>query len=233
LHSGVLGTVRHVLAVATGRTLRPKARDHFFRGNAVIHVPGFAGTAGTHGKQEERRSACMIKQAIAGITTPEAREATIMTVWPSVAAMSLLGLPLGTMLGRLYAINAGFYIFTVGNVMCLLAIPLALVLYFKRIGPFVGVRYRVTNRRIVVQRGLSGKDERSIPLDQFDTIDVVVHPGQAWYHAGDLIFRMGKVEKFKLEGVSRPEAFRNVCMKAQQGFVGVQNALRRSKPAMA
>lgn len=175
----------------------------------------------------------MIKQAIAGITTPEAREATIMTVWPSVAAMSFLFLPLGTILGRLYAIKAGFYVFTVGNLICLLSIPIALVLYFKRIGPFVGTRYRVTNRRVVVQRGLSGKDERSIGLDQFDNIEVVVRPGQEWYHAGDLVFRLGNVEKFLLEGVSRPEAFRNVCMKARHGYVGVQKALGRSSAAMA
>ena len=88
------------------------------------------------------------------------------------------------MLGRLYSIKAGFYIFTVGNLLCLLTIPLALVLYFKRIGPFVGLRYRLTNRRIVVERGLSAKEEKSLALDHFDEIDIVVRPGQEWYHAG-------------------------------------------------
>ena len=66
-----------------------------------------------------------MKQAIAGVTTPDQKEATVMTVWPSVAAMSLAGLPLGQMLGQLYSINVGFYIFTVGNLFCLLMIPIA------------------------------------------------------------------------------------------------------------
>ncbi len=168
-----------------------------------------------------------MKQAIAGVTTPDVREATVMTVWPSVAAMSLAGIPLGLVLGRLYSITAGFYIFTVGNFLCLLSIPIALVLYFKRIGPFVATRYRVTNRRIVVERGMSSKEERSLALDQFDSIEVVIRPGQEWYHAGDLVFRQGNIEKFQLEGVSRPEGFRQVCLKAHYGFVGVQAALKR------
>jgi hypothetical protein len=155
------------------------------------------------------------------------KEKAVMTVWPSVAAMSLFGVPFGLILGRLYSIRAGFYVVTVGNLICLLTIPLALVLYFKRIGPFVGRRYRLTNRRIVVERGLSAvKEEKAIGLDQFDQIAVVVRPGQEWYHAGDLVFRQGNIERFMLEGVSRPEGFRQVCLKARQGYVGVQEALK-------
>jgi len=167
-----------------------------------------------------------MRQAIAGVTVPGEREVTVMTVWPSVASMSLGGLPVGEMLGRLYAIPAGVYVFTVGNLMCLLTIPLAMVLYFKRIGPFVGQRYRLTNRRIVVERGLSGTVEKSIGLDQFDAIDLVVRPGQAWYDAGDLVFRQGNVEKFLLAGVSRPHAFRQTCLKAHAGYVGVKLAMK-------
>ncbi|MCP4192960.1 MAG: PH domain-containing protein [Planctomycetaceae bacterium] len=167
-----------------------------------------------------------MKQAIAGLTPPTIKEATVMTVWPSVAAMSLGPFPIGAWLGNLYAIKFGFYVFTVGNLVCLLTIPLALILYFKRIGPFVGTRYRLTNQRILVERGLGGKEEKALSLDQFDAIDLVVRPGQEWYDAGDLVFRQGKVEKFMLEGVSRPEAFRNVCLKAHMGYVGVQQALQ-------
>jgi hypothetical protein len=168
-----------------------------------------------------------MKQAIAGVTVPTVKEATIMTVWPSVAAMSLAGIPFGLLLGKAYSSKTGFYIFTLGNLACLLSIPLALVLYFKRIGPFVGIRYRLTNRRVVVERGLTAKEDRAIALDQFDAIDIRVRPGQAWYHAGDLIFRQGNVERFLLEGVARPEGFRQACLKAHQAFVGVKQAVER------
>ena len=166
-----------------------------------------------------------MSQAIAGVAPVEGVETTVMTVWPSVAGMRLLGFPVGKSLGRLLNMKAGFYVFTVGNLVALLAIPLGLVLFFKRIGPFVAMRYRVTNKRIVVERGLTHQEEKAIEFDRFDTIDVEVDAGDEWYKAGDLVFKQGDVERFRLEGVSRPEAFRQVCWKSHQAYVGVQQAL--------
>jgi hypothetical protein len=164
-----------------------------------------------------------MKQAIAGVAPADEVEVTI--TWPSVAAMKLAGLPVGKMLGKLFAIRTGVYIFSVGNLFCLLSIPVALILYFKRIGPVVAVRYRLTNLRIVVERGLSAREERAIGLDRFDAIEIEVHPGDAWYDAGDLVFKRGDVEVFRLEGVSRPEAFRRICWKSHQAYCGVHAAL--------
>lgn len=163
--------------------------------------------------------------AIAGVAPVDGIETTVMTVWPSVAGMRLLGIPVGKILGQFLNIKAGFYIFTVGNLVALFSIPIGLALYMKRVGPFVATRYRVTNKRIVVDRGLSAKEEKAIELDRFDAIDVEVSSGDEWYKAGDLVFRNGEVERFRLEGVSRPEAFREVCWKSHRAYVGVKEAL--------
>lgn len=163
--------------------------------------------------------------AIAGVAPVESVETTVMTVWPSVSGMRLMGLPVGKIMGRLLNIKVGFYIFTVGNLLALFAIPVGLALYFKRVGPFVATRYRVTNKRIVVERGLSAVEERSISFDRFDTIRVEVDPGDEWFQAGDLVFLQGEVERFRLEGISRPESFRQVCWKSRQAYVGIQEAL--------
>ena len=146
-----------------------------------------------------------------------------MTVWPSNAKFAL-----GRMLGSLYAIRfPNVYFFRLGNLIALLSIPIALVLFFMRIAPGVGTRYRVTNRRVLVEKGLRAAVEKSVDLDRFDAIDVVVRPGQEWYYAGDLVFRQGNIETFRLEGVSRPESFREVCLKAHMAYVGVKKAMRR------
>ena len=76
-----------------------------------------------------------------------------------------------------------------GTLLALLSIPHALFLYFCRIAPSIGIRYLVSNRRIVVQRGLQATEARSIALNAFDEIQIDVRPGQAWYQAGDLVFR--------------------------------------------
>ncbi|MCA9217566.1 MAG: PH domain-containing protein [Planctomycetales bacterium] len=166
-----------------------------------------------------------MKQAIAGVTPATEKEVTCMTVWPSVAGMSLGPIPVGRILGQLYSIPAGIYPLTIGNLLCLATIPIAILLYARRIGPFVATRYRVTNKRIVVERGITGKEERSIDLNKFDSVGIRVLPGQEWFDAGDLVFTQGNVEKFILEGVSRPEAFRRVCLKAHQAYSGVQEAM--------
>lgn len=175
-----------------------------------------------------------MKQAIAGVSPSAEKETAIMTVWPSIAVYSD-----GRMLGRLYSIKAGIWVITVGNLLALASIPHALFLYFYRL--MTGKCYRLTNRRIV-ELGTKFKFQVSFPafigvtiggevksteLDRFDTIEVVRRPGQEWFDAGDLIFRMGKVETFRLDGVSRPEAFRQTCLKAHMAYVGVKQALKQ------
>src|SRR4029453_19634632 len=90
-------------------------------------------------------------QPIAGVVPPELKETTVMAVWPAVARYSL-----GRTLGTLFAITwPDIYIFRLGNLIALASIPVALVLFFMRVAPFIGIRYRLTNRRIIVERGLT------------------------------------------------------------------------------
>ena len=170
-----------------------------------------------------------MKQAIAGVTPADSKEVTVMTTWPSVAGMGLgpLPIPIGRFLGKLFNIQAGAYIFTVGNLFALLLAPLGAALYFQRIGPFVAKRYRLTNRRVLVETGLSAKEDKWIELDKFDSIDIEVLEGYEWFDAGDLVFKTGEVEKFRLEAVPRPNAFCTVCQKANQGYLGVKKALQQ------
>jgi hypothetical protein len=161
-----------------------------------------------------------MKQAIPGVSPSSVGEATSMIVWPSVAATSI-----GRAFGRMFAIRAGVSFLTVGNLFALLSIPVMLPLYFLRKFPLWVQRYRLTNRRVIIERGISGHIDQYVDLDRFDAIDVVVLPGQAWYPAGDLIFRRGTVETFRLRGIMRPETFRQACMKAHQAYVGVRRAL--------
>ena len=163
-----------------------------------------------------------MKQAIAGVTPASVGEVTVMTVWPSVAKF-----PVGKILGQCYSISAGIYPLTIGNLAALASIPIALGLYFLRIAPVYGQRYRLTNRRIVVLRGIKGVEVKSVDLDRFDSIELDAQPGMAWYDAADLVFKQGKVETFRLEGVSRPAAFRVACMKSHAAFVGVKKSLER------
>ncbi|MDX1961732.1 MAG: PH domain-containing protein [Pirellulales bacterium] len=174
---------------------------------------------------------------IAGVSPPELKETTIMTVWPSIAATGI-----GRFLGQLYAIDLGVSVFTVGNLIALLSIPIVLPLILGKFAvdflagvPILGLpflplkgsvqRYILTNRRVLIAEGLIPQPTQYVDLDRFDSIEVVVQPGQAWYPAGDLIFRKGNTETFRLAGVRRPETFRQTIMKARNGYVGVKKIM--------
>jgi len=165
-------------------------------------------------------------QPVSGVVPPEVAEATVMTVWPSVGSTGP-----GRLLGRLYRIRQGFGPITVGRLALLATIPLGLLLYLSLRMPWAIRRYRLTNRRVTVERGINPRVEQFVDLDRFDAVDVVVQPGQEWFAAGDLVFRRGPVETLRLPGVSRPESFRRVCLETRQAYVSVKAA--RSEPVGA
>ncbi len=175
-----------------------------------------------------------MSQAIAGVYPDTESEVTVMTVWPSIAATSF-----GRWWGRRFENELGITLLgvpiTVGRLMALVSIPFVLPLFFHMLIPrlpFVlfGVsnsgcrRYRLTNRRIVVEQGFGGGEQQSVSLDRFDSVEVEVLSGQGWFPAGDLVFRNGQIETFRLSGVPNPQPFAATCLKAHAGFVGVQQA---------
>ncbi len=175
-----------------------------------------------------------MSDAIAGVSPVNEKEVTIMTVWPSIAATAY-----GRWWGRRFANTVGLTLFglpiTLGRLMALVSIPFILPVYFHMLIPklpfvFWGIhneacrRYRLTNRRVIVEQAFGGGEQQSVSLDRYDSIEIQVLPGQEWYPAGDLIFRNGQVETFRLSGVPHPQPFRHTCLKARDGFVGVQKA---------
>ena len=150
---------------------------------------------------------------------PAELEATLMIVWPTIGATSV-----GRWVGRLAGVRLGAGgVFTLGNLLAVLTLPVSLAVFAWQLLPFVARRYRITDRRIVIQKGLS--DGPSVGLDEFDAVDVDVLPGQAWLRAGEVIFRRDRREVFRLSGVSRPEIFRHVCLEARTAMTSVHQVL--------
>lgn len=173
-------------------------------------------------------------QAIAGVAPATETEVTIMTVWPSLGATGY-----GRLWGRCFGNKLGVTLFgvpiTLGRLLALASIPFVLPVYFHMLIPRLPFivfgfsnsacrRYRLTNRRVIVEHGFGDGEQQSVSLDRFDSIEVEVLPGQEWYPAGDLVFRSGQTETLRLTGVPHPEPFRQTCLKAHTGFVGVQKA---------
>jgi hypothetical protein len=147
-------------------------------------------------------------------------EMTIMTVWPTIGAYRV-----GRWVGRLSGLKLGWSFFTLGKLLALATIPVSLAVFAWQLLPGFCRRYCLSNRRIIVQKGLGAVEDRAIGLDQFDTIEVDVRPGQDWLHAGDLVFRQAGNEVFRLAGVSRPEVFRQVCLSARTAWLSFRDVI--------
>jgi len=173
-------------------------------------------------------------QASTEETSATEKEVTAMIVWPSIAATAY-----GRWWGRRYENRWGITLlgipFSLGRLLALVSIPFVLPLYFHMLIPKLPFivfgfsnpacrRYRLTNRRVLIEQALGGGVQQSVSFTRFDSIEVEVLPGQSWYPAADLIFRNGQTETFRLVGVPHPEPFRQTCMKARASFLGVQQA---------
>jgi hypothetical protein len=168
-------------------------------------------------------------QPIAGVAPPELSEVTCKVVWPTIAATRA-----GRLVGQLAAVRLGWgEFFTLGKLLAVAAIPLSLAVFAWQLMPYICRRYTLTNRRIVIRKGLTAADGRWISLDEFDAIDVEVLPGQAWLHAGDLVFRHGELAVLRLAGVPRPETFRRVCLAARMALVSVRAVVRQQTAGAA
>ena len=112
------------------------------------------------------------KQAVTGLIPPQVGEAVIRIVWPSVAAI-----PPVARLGRTL-------------MRTIILAPLAWLLlapfYFKKVLPFIGRRYTLTNRRLMIQRGISSKVVQEVPLAEIDDVRVRTDDNTEFYRAATM-----------------------------------------------
>ncbi|MBN2578374.1 MAG: PH domain-containing protein [Pirellulales bacterium] len=161
-----------------------------------------------------------------GFVSPDLRESTVMTVWPSIGTFVT-----GRLVGRFCEDRLGWGFFTLGKLGAIVSIPWSLVLYFWLRMPYVCRRYVLTNRRVIVRHGLRPVDRKWIDLDEFQTVSVEVLPGQEWLHAGEVVFRSGQRELLRLSGVLRPEVFAQVCRSTRQAQLSVRQVLQEQMAA--
>jgi hypothetical protein len=154
-------------------------------------------------------------------------EVPAMTIWPTIGATRA-----GRWVGRLAALPYGYGLFTLGKLLAAATIPVSLGVFAWQLMPYVCRRYCLTNRRLVIRRGLRGVDERWLGLDEFDAVAIEVLPGQQWLRAGDVVFKRDGIEVLRFSGVARPEVFRQVCLKAREAVLAVRRAVAQ-QPAAA
>jgi hypothetical protein len=146
------------------------------------------------------------RQAVAGLTPPQLGEAVIREKWPAVVAVQPGLAALAQALTRTILL---------APVAWLLLAPVFALKFF----PFLCKRYTLTNRRLMIQRGLKPRPVQEVSLAAIDDVRFDPASYNAFYRCGTLeAVSQGKVV-LTLRGVSGPEAFRHSVLDAVRAWV--------------
>ena len=146
------------------------------------------------------------KMVITGVVPPDVDEARIREAWPSVARS-----PGMASLGR---------VLTRTIVLAPLAWLIMSLGYFGKVLPFAPRRYTLTNRRLMIQRGLKPSPIQEIALSDIDEVRLPPDSVDSFYRSGDLeIVSRGEV-KMRLAGVPEPESFQRAILNATSAWAG-------------
>jgi hypothetical protein len=144
------------------------------------------------------------RQAIAGVMAPQLDEAMIREVWPTLAAYT--------------GGHAAAWLMTTGFGIPL-GLPLLGYLLVRKFLPFVCRRYTLTNRRLMIRRGLKPIPAQQIALSDIDDVRLVPDTLHPFYRAADLeVISKGQVV-LHLPGVPDPESIRQSILNAVKAWV--------------
>jgi PH (Pleckstrin Homology) domain-containing protein len=142
------------------------------------------------------------KQPFTGLTPPQTREAPIRVTWPALTQF-----PAVAALGKRLILS---------YVLAPLGWFLMLPFYFMKVMPVVGIRYTLTNKRVMIQRGWKRTVSQEIALADIDDVHIVEGSRDHFFRSATLEFVSQGQVKLKLVGVGDPEVFRqairNACM---------------------
>jgi hypothetical protein len=146
------------------------------------------------------------RQAVTGVVPPEIGEAMIREVRPTVLAGGAAIPNLARMLQR-------------SIVLAPLGWLLLAPLFAKKLLPFICERYTLTNRRLMIQRGLKPSPVKEVALRDIDDVRVVDSTRDTFYLSATLeVLSAGKVV-LTLPGVPEPEGFRRAIRSAVSAWV--------------
>jgi hypothetical protein len=146
------------------------------------------------------------RQAVAGLMAPQTGEALIREEFPTIVAVA-----------------GGLCRLCERLMKTIVLAPLAWLLlapvFLLRIAPFVCKRYTLTNRRLIIRRGITARPGPEVPLAEIDDVRLVEASKEAFYNSADLDIYSGDRVKMTLKGVPEPESFRHAILNAVKAWV--------------
>jgi hypothetical protein len=138
------------------------------------------------------------QQTKSGEASPQVQEVIIRETWPSVTII-----PAAAALGQKLIRSI---------VLAPLGWLLLLPVYFLKVLPFVAKRYTLTNRRIMIRRGLKATPTEEVALDQFDDVRLVESSIDKFFRSATLEILAGGKVVLSLPAVPEADSFRRAVL---------------------
>jgi hypothetical protein len=146
-------------------------------------------------------------QAMTEVASPHLREAIIRDVWPSVAAHP----------GPAGLARATYRTIVLAPLGWLVLAPI----YFAKLLAIVpglsglATRYRLTNRRLMICKGLKPVPDKEVSLDRIKDVKLVTDANSEFFVAGTLeVLGENGQTLLSLPGVPEPESVRHAILQA-------------------
>jgi hypothetical protein len=163
----------------------------------------------------------MRSQAVVGVVPPDVAEALLAERWPSVASrggIARLGSAIQEQAAGLF--RATIKLPTI--LAIILVLPVTIIAFFMaslawlflslafllKIGPFVATRYTLTNRRLMIRKGLKPRPVQEVKLSEIEEVRVVPDTEQPFYLAADLEIISDGKSVLRLAGVPEYKTFK-------------------------
>jgi hypothetical protein len=144
------------------------------------------------------------KPAVTGLMPPQKGEALIRETWPGVEDVPGVAGLAHTLMRTI--------------VLAPLAWLLLAPAYFKKVLPFVAKRYTLTNKRLMIRRGLKPTPSREVPLQDIDDVRIAEGSISSFYRTATLeVISKGQVA-LRLKAVKDPESFRRAVLNAKDAW---------------
>jgi uncharacterized membrane protein YdbT with pleckstrin-like domain len=144
------------------------------------------------------------KVAVTGLLPPQRGEALIRETWPGVDDVPAIA-------GLAHALMRTVVL---APVAWLLLAPC----YFKKVLPFVAKRYTLTNKRLMIRRGLKPSPSHEVPLSDIDDVRIAEGSVHSFYRTATLeVISKGQVV-LRLRAVKDPESFRRAVLNASAAW---------------
>lgn len=132
------------------------------------------------------------------------QETRIREVWPTVArAPAIAGL------GKLL---------TKTIVLAPLGWLVMSIVYFGKVLPIIGIRYRLTDKRLTIARGWSAKASQAVALSDIDDVQLDPASVDYFFRSADLKIISGGNVAMTLSAVPDAEAFRHAILDARNAW---------------